>query len=153
MTYQNIDEPIELSYTLSPRTENALAEAGIVTYRQLALQTAQELLRLPNFGRKSLREVCECLATKRLRLGMSDSDIAGINSCAQYYMRGTDVHFFLDGLEYMKEPDFTLDLSSIKPNRHLMEQIAICVQQFLVEHPYDWQAEEKDELQSFGDMA
>ncbi len=48
--------------TLSVRTENPLKRAGIRTLEQLLSHSDQELLRLPFFGRKSLRELEEELA-------------------------------------------------------------------------------------------
>lgn len=45
--------------TLSVRTENPLKHAGIRTLSQLLAHSEQELLRLPFFGRKSLRELEE----------------------------------------------------------------------------------------------
>ena len=53
----------------SIRTYNCLANAGILTVRQLTEMTDAEVLRVTNFGRKSLNEVKEVLAGMGLRLG------------------------------------------------------------------------------------
>jgi hypothetical protein len=55
---------------LSPRPTNCFQNAGIVLLGELVVLTEVDLLRLPNFGRKSLREVKEALADGGLHLGM-----------------------------------------------------------------------------------
>jgi hypothetical protein len=52
----------------SVRSENALKNARIETVRDLIQKTEKEMLLLPNFGRKSLREVVEILETMGLSL-------------------------------------------------------------------------------------
>ncbi len=47
---------------LSARTSKALSNEGIHSLEQLKLCTEKELLRIPNFGRKSLNELRERLA-------------------------------------------------------------------------------------------
>ena len=47
---------------LSVRTANCLQNAGIETVAQLADKTENELLKLKNFGRKSLKEIRQLLA-------------------------------------------------------------------------------------------
>lgn len=59
----------ELEFTI--RTANALRDGGIVTVRDLIQKTDQELLRIPNFGRKSLNEVKAVLECMHLRLADS----------------------------------------------------------------------------------
>lgn len=49
----------ELAITV--RTAHALLEAGIETIDDLRARSAADLLRIPNFGRKSLNEVRDCL--------------------------------------------------------------------------------------------
>jgi hypothetical protein len=60
---------------LSVRPACALHNEGIETLRELVTKTEAELMRIPNFGRKSLREVVEALADFDLRL----NDAAPIN--------------------------------------------------------------------------
>jgi DNA-directed RNA polymerase subunit alpha len=53
---------------MSVRTRNCLHNAAIVSIKQLLSCTAADLLRIDNFGRKSLREVEYMLAVHGLRL-------------------------------------------------------------------------------------
>jgi DNA-directed RNA polymerase alpha subunit len=56
---------------LSVRADNCLKNANVRTVADLVQTTEAELLRMPNFGRVSLREIKEVLATLGLRLGMT----------------------------------------------------------------------------------
>ena len=56
---------------LSVRSANYLKNDNIVYIGDLVQKTEQEMLRTPNFGRKSLNEIKEVLATMGLTLGMS----------------------------------------------------------------------------------
>ena len=56
----------ELAMTV--RTSNCLKEAKIFTIGQLQQWTTEELMRLPNLGRKSLKEVIEQLQQRGLKL-------------------------------------------------------------------------------------
>ncbi|GAB4536916.1 MAG: DNA-directed RNA polymerase subunit alpha [Thermodesulfovibrionia bacterium] len=55
---------------LSVRATNCLKNANISTIAELVQKTENELLRTKNFGRKSLEEIKEVLATMGLRLNM-----------------------------------------------------------------------------------
>lgn len=55
----------------SMRTKNCLRNEGIGTLGELVIKTEAELLRCPNFGRKSANEIKEVLRTMNLHLGMS----------------------------------------------------------------------------------
>ena len=55
---------------LSVRSANCLKNDNIVYIGDLIQKTEQEMLRTPNFGRKSLNEIKEVLATMGLHLGM-----------------------------------------------------------------------------------
>ena len=59
---------------LSVRSANCLKNDNIIYIGDLVQKTEAEMLRTPNFGRKSLNEIKEVLATMGLRLGM---DIPG----------------------------------------------------------------------------
>jgi DNA-directed RNA polymerase alpha subunit len=65
------DRPVDTALNLSTRASNALRVAGVVAVGDLVQQTEQELLKLPNFGRRSLGEVEAALAKLQLRLGMN----------------------------------------------------------------------------------
>ena len=56
---------------LSVRSSNCLEAAQIVTIRDLVVQTEQDMLKFRNFGRKSLNEIKDILATMGLSLGMT----------------------------------------------------------------------------------
>jgi DNA-directed RNA polymerase subunit alpha len=55
---------------LSVRAANCLNNANITTVGQLAMKTEQEMLKYRNFGKKSLNEIKDKLATLGLTLGM-----------------------------------------------------------------------------------
>jgi DNA-directed RNA polymerase alpha subunit len=50
------------------RTENCLLSENINTIQQLIETPALELFKIPNLGRKSLRDIKDCLADKGLEL-------------------------------------------------------------------------------------
>ncbi len=56
---------------LSVRSANCLKNDNIVYIGDLVQKTEQEMLRTPNFGRKSLNEIKEVLASMGLSLGMA----------------------------------------------------------------------------------
>ncbi|MBY0335860.1 MAG: DNA-directed RNA polymerase subunit alpha [Acetobacteraceae bacterium] len=58
---------------LSVRSANCLKNDNIVYIGDLVQKTEQEMLRTPNFGRKSLNEIKEVLASMGLSLGMAVS--------------------------------------------------------------------------------
>ncbi len=55
---------------LSVRSANCLKNDNIIYIGDLVLKTEAEMLRTPNFGRKSLNEIKEVLSTMGLHLGM-----------------------------------------------------------------------------------
>ena len=55
---------------LSVRSANCLKNDNIVYIGDLIQKTEAEMLRTPNFGRKSLNEIKEVLASMGLHLGM-----------------------------------------------------------------------------------
>jgi DNA-directed RNA polymerase subunit alpha len=59
---------------LSVRSSNCLEAAQIVTIRDLVVKTEQDMLKFRNFGRKSLNEIKDILATMGLSLGMTLDD-------------------------------------------------------------------------------
>lgn len=66
-----LDLPINLVVPdLSVRTKNCLKNENIVTMRDLTIMTEAEMLRTPNFGRKSLNELKERLEPLGLRFDM-----------------------------------------------------------------------------------
>jgi DNA-directed RNA polymerase subunit alpha len=59
---------------LSVRSQNCLKNDNIVYIGDLVIKTESEMLKTPNFGRKSLNEIKEILTSYNLRFGM---DISG----------------------------------------------------------------------------
>jgi DNA-directed RNA polymerase subunit alpha len=59
--------PIE-ELELGVRSYNCLKRVGIETIGDLVMKTEQELAAIPNFGKKSIEEVRETLATHGLTL-------------------------------------------------------------------------------------
>jgi DNA-directed RNA polymerase subunit alpha len=64
-----LNRPVD-ELELSVRAFNCLKNAGIVTLRDLVQRTESEMLKMKNFGRKSLNEVKEVLASMGLSFGM-----------------------------------------------------------------------------------
>jgi len=60
---------------LSIRVMSVLLNNGTTTVGLLVNQTESDLLRLPNFGRKSLNEVKEVLCGMSLELGMTEEEL------------------------------------------------------------------------------
>ena len=61
---------------LSVRSANCLKNDNIVYIGDLIQKTEAEMLRTPNFGRKSLNEIKEVLASMGLHLGMDVAELA-----------------------------------------------------------------------------
>jgi DNA-directed RNA polymerase subunit alpha len=59
---------------LSVRSMNCLRNDNIIYIGDLVQKTESEMLRTPNFGRKSLNEIKEVLTQMELNLGMSVPD-------------------------------------------------------------------------------
>ena len=59
---------------LSVRSANCLKNDNIIYIGDLVQKTEGDMLRTPNFGRKSLNEVKEVLAHMSLHLGMQIAD-------------------------------------------------------------------------------
>ena len=59
---------------LSVRSQNCLKNDNIVYIGDLVIKTEAEMLRTPNFGRKSLNEIKEILSSFNLKFGMDVSD-------------------------------------------------------------------------------
>jgi DNA-directed RNA polymerase subunit alpha len=59
---------------LSVRSYNCLKNANIQTIGELVQKTEAEMLKTKNFGRKSLNEIKEILASMGLGLGMKIDD-------------------------------------------------------------------------------
>jgi DNA-directed RNA polymerase subunit alpha len=60
---------------LSVRSANCLQNANIRFIGELVMKTEGEMLKTKNFGRKSLNEIKDTLASMGLSLGMSIEDL------------------------------------------------------------------------------
>ena len=69
----NLDRKID-ELELSIRVMNGLKSNNINTIEDLVKLTEGEILRTPNFGRKSLNEVKEVLSCMNLKLGMTEEE-------------------------------------------------------------------------------
>jgi len=70
----NLDRKIQ-ELELSIRVMSVLLNNGTTTVGLLVNQTESDLLRLPNFGRKSLNEIKEVLSGMSLELGMTEEEM------------------------------------------------------------------------------
>ena len=70
MNRDNLDRKIQ-ELELSIRVMNALIQNDIKTVGDLVQTAPTQLLRIPNFGRKSLNEIKEVLGSMSLELGMN----------------------------------------------------------------------------------
>ena len=66
---EHLDKSVE-ELELSVRSYNCLKNANIRTLRELVQKTEGEMLKTKNFGRKSLNEIKDILASMGLSLGM-----------------------------------------------------------------------------------
>ena len=73
---EHLDKSVE-ELELSVRSYNCLKNANIRTIRELVQKSEGEMLKTKNFGRKSLNEIKEILATMGLSLGMRLDQGAG----------------------------------------------------------------------------
>lgn len=64
-----VDRPLE-EFDISVRSRHTLEKGNIRTLGDIARRTEEEILQIENFGRKSLQEVEDLLATHGLRFGM-----------------------------------------------------------------------------------
>jgi DNA-directed RNA polymerase subunit alpha len=70
---ENLNRSVE-ELELSVRSYNCLKNANIQTIGELIQKSENEMLKTKNFGRKSLNEIKEILATMGLSLGMRIDD-------------------------------------------------------------------------------
>jgi DNA-directed RNA polymerase subunit alpha len=65
-----LNRPIEDLAELSVRSRNSLQKENIQTVRDLVQRTEEQMLNIDNFGKKSLQEISEFLASQGLRFGV-----------------------------------------------------------------------------------
>jgi len=71
---RNLDRSVN-ELELSVRAANCLKNVELKTIRDLVQKSESEMLKTKNFGRKSLNEIKEVLATMGLRLGMKPEEL------------------------------------------------------------------------------
>lgn len=72
-----LSQPIT-DITFSPRARKALEKLNIQTLGDLCSKTEEDMLTIPNFGKTSLREIKEFLASKSLNLSSGEAPVASI---------------------------------------------------------------------------
>ena len=65
-----LSRPIEDLAELSVRSRNSLQKENIQTVRDLVQRTEEQMLNIDNFGKKSLQEISDFLASQGLRFGV-----------------------------------------------------------------------------------
>ena len=73
------------------RVTNCLQEGGIKYIHQLAALAESDLMRLPNFGKKSLSETKKVLKRNGLRLGLSADDTHDFTRESRWAVESLDV--------------------------------------------------------------
>ena len=84
---ENLNRSVE-ELELSVRSYNCLKNANIQTIGELVCKTEAEMLKTKNFGRKSLNEIKEILASMGLGLGMKIDEHGNAVATAQTTMGG-----------------------------------------------------------------
>jgi DNA-directed RNA polymerase subunit alpha len=85
---ENLNRSVE-ELELSVRSYNCLKNANIQTIGELVCKTEAEMLKTKNFGRKSLNEIKEILASMGLGLGMKIDEHGNAVATAQTTMAGS----------------------------------------------------------------
>ena len=109
---------LHLRFEISVKTANSLQKAGIQTIENLVSKTPEELLRLSNFGRKSLQEVQTALSEKGLSLKEDVSSELGLSYGVRIILHRSGIHTIEDLVS--KAPRDLLVLSNFG-EKHLRE--------------------------------
>lgn len=72
-----LEQPLDAFEQISARSRNTLDKEDIHTLADIAVRTRDEMLKVPNFGEKSLEEIAEVLAVHGLHFGMFERDEDG----------------------------------------------------------------------------
>ncbi len=94
---ENLNRSVE-ELELSVRSYNCLKNANIQTIGELVCKTEAEMLKTKNFGRKSLNEIKEILASMGLGLGMKIDEHGNAVATSQSTM-GSSIAAFVRHLE------------------------------------------------------
>jgi DNA-directed RNA polymerase alpha subunit len=67
---QPVKDPVD-QLSLTNRTLNCLIAENITSVAQLCSYTSEDLLKINNLGKRSLRDIVDCLAVRKLKLKSS----------------------------------------------------------------------------------
>jgi len=96
---------------LSIRCENGLKIYGDIKYiEDLVQKTAVELLRAPNFGRKSLDEITESLGMLGLRLGTTIRNYLVVNTYNTFDVEPGKVYSRVELQKFLEEKDINFKI-------------------------------------------
>ena len=95
---------------LSVRSMNCLKNDGINYLEDLIQKTPGELLRAPNFGRKSLNEIIEALKMLGLELGTSIQNYLVINTYNTFDIEPGKVYSKMELQQFLEEKDINFKI-------------------------------------------
>ena len=95
---------------LSTRTMNCLKNDGINYIEDLVKKTAAELLRTPNFGRKSLNEIIEALKMLGLELGTTIKNYLVIDTYNTFDVEPGKVYSKAELQKFLEEKDINFKI-------------------------------------------
>jgi hypothetical protein len=95
---------------LSVRSMNCLKNDGINYIEDLVQKTAVELLRAPNFGRKSLDEITESLGMLGLRLGTTIRNYLVVNTYNTFDVEPGKVYSRVELQKFLEEKDINFKI-------------------------------------------
>ena len=95
---------------LSVRSTNCLKNDGINYIEDLVQKTAVELLRAPNFGRKSLDEITEALGMLGLALGTTIRNYLVVNTYNTFDVEPGKVYSRVELQKFLEEKDINFKI-------------------------------------------
>ena len=95
---------------LSTRTMNCLKNDSINYIEDLVQKTAAELLRTPNFGRKSLNEIIESLKMLGLELGTTIKNYLVVNTYNTFDVEPGKVYSRMELQKFLEEKDINFKI-------------------------------------------
>ena len=105
----HLKKPID-GLELSVRSMNCLKNDGINYIEDLVQKTAVELLRTPNFGRKSLNEIIESLKMLGLELGTTIRNYLVINTYNTFDVEPGKVYSRVELQKLLEEKDINFKI-------------------------------------------
>ena len=105
----HLKKPID-RLELSVRSMNCLKNDGINYIEDLVQKTAVELLRTPNFGRKSLNEIIEALKMLGLELGTTIKNYLVVNTYNTFDVEPGKVYSRVELQKFLEEKDINFKI-------------------------------------------